>query len=254
MEEIDMSMERDYAALDRFTFERSPVGIKFLPTKPQGVRRLSKDLNMCEMIKEAQTTGEAFFVGQEDFHCVEPMLLGMVDPEPVLVSGLFGQRVELYKEARACSAQYQYLPKLLKGSVKYVVFSPIDKISFDPDVLVIVATIPQAQTLLRSINYSTGEMIASKLTPVLACAWLYVYPVVSGEMNYAVTGLSLGMSALDVYPPGLIIMSVPWAKLPTMLENLKDMPVGRSGPPPGGEVHRNRVDKLMEDLRKEIEE
>lgn len=248
-----MDSRRDYSALDRFTFERGPVGIKFSFTKPQGAKRLSKDLNMCEMVKEAQTTGESFFVGQEDFRCVEPMLLGMVEPEPVLVSGLFGHRVDLYKEARACSAQYRYLPKLLKGSVRYVVFSPLDKIPFDPDVLVITATVPQAQTLLRSINYSTGEMITSKLTPVMACSWLYVYPFISGEMNYAVTGLSLGMSALDVYPPGLIIMSVPWARLPTMLDNLKEMHFGRSGPPPGGDAHRKRVDKLMEELRREIE-
>ena len=81
------------------------------------------------------------------------------------------------------------------------------------------ATIPQAQTLLRSINYSTGEMITSKLTPVVACSWLYIYPVLSGEMNYTVTGLSLGMSALDVYPPGLVLISMPWTKLSTMLEN-----------------------------------
>ncbi len=249
-----MGTGRSYSALDRFTFERTPVGIKFVPTTPEGVERIKKDLNMCEMVKEAQTTGEPFFVGQEDLRCVEPMLLGMVDPEPVLVSGLFGHRVSLYKEARACSAQYRYLPRFLKGSVKYVVFAPLDRISFDPDVLVITASIAQAQTLLRSLNYSTGEMITSRLTPVMACSWLYVYPVISGEMNYAVTGLSLGMSALDVYPPGLIIMSVPWVKLPTMLDNLAEMYFGRSGPPPGGDAHRKRVDNLMEELRREIQQ
>jgi uncharacterized protein (DUF169 family) len=178
----------------------------------------------------------------------------MEDPEPILVSGLFGGKENLFKEARACRTMYQYLPKMLKGSVKYVAFSPVDQLSFDPDVLVITATVIQAQTLLRSIGYSTGEMLTSKSTPVAACSWLYVYPVVSGEMNYTVTGLSLGMSALDVFPPGLFLISVPWTKLPTMLENLREMSIGRSAPPPGGDEHRKRVNKLMEDLRKEIQE
>lgn len=243
---------RDYSVLKRFDFERKPVGIKFLPTRPEGVERLSKALNMCEMVKEAQES-KPFYVQKEDFHCVEPMILGMEDPEPILVSGLFGGREGLFKEARACRAMYQYLPMMLKGSVRYVAFSSVDELSFDPDVLVITATIPQAQTLLRSIGYSTGEMFVSRLTPVVACSWLYVYPVISGEMNYAITGLSLGMSALDVFPPGLILMSVPWTKVSTMLENLQEMRVGRSGPPPGGEEHRKRTEKLMNDLRQEME-
>jgi uncharacterized protein (DUF169 family) len=248
-----MISHRDYSVLDRFDFERKPVGIKFLPTRPEGIGRLNKTLNMCEMAKEAQTS-DPFYVGREDLHCVEPMLLGMEDPEPILVSGLFGGKENLFKEARACRAMYQYIPRMLKGSVNYVAFSSVDKLSFDPDVLVMTASIPQAQTLLRSISYSTGEMFTSKLTPVVACSWLYIYPVLSGEMNYAITGLSMGMTALDVYPPGLILISMPWTKLSTMLENLQEMPVGRSTPPPGGDEHRKRVNKLMEDLRREIRE
>ena len=224
-----MISHRDYSVLDRFDFERKPVGIKFLPTRPEGIGRLNKTLNMCEMAKEAQTS-DPFYVGREDLHCVEPMLLGMEDPEPILVSGLFGGKENLFKEARACRAMYQYIPRMLKGSVNYVAFSSVDKLSFDPDVLVMTASIPQAQTLLRSISYSTGEMFTSKLTPVVACSWLYIYPVLSGEMNYAITGLSMGMTALDVYPPGLILISMPWTKLSTMLENLQEMPVGRSTP------------------------
>lgn len=245
-------MVPDYSVFDRFRFERAPVGIKFLPTRPTGIERLGKELNFCEMVKEAQTSAP-FYVQREDFHCVEPMLLGMEEPEPILASGLFGAREGLFKEARACRAMYQYLPRMIKGSVNCVAFSPIGPLSFDPDVLVLTATIPQAQTLLRSIGYSTGEQFVSRLTPVAVCSWLYVYPVMSGEMNYAVTGLSLGMSALDVFPPGLVLISVPWVKLPTMLDNLKEMRAGRETPPPGGEAHRERVKKIMEDLRHEIE-
>ncbi len=246
-------MRSDYGVFDKFHFERKPVGIKFVPTRIEGIERLTKNLNFCEMVKEAQTSAP-FYVQRDDFHCVEPMILGMEEPEPILVSGLFGGKEHLFKEARACRAMYQYLPRMLKGSVNYVAFSPMDRLTFDPDVLVLTATIPQAQTLLRSIGYSTGEQFVSRLTPVVACSWLYVYPVMSGEMNYAITGLSLGMSALDVFPPGLILISVPRTKLPIMLENLKELSIGRSTPPPGGDAHREKTKKLMEELRREIAE
>ena len=239
-----VSKPRDYSALDKFNFERKPVGVKFLITKPKGVNRLEKELNFCEMLKEAQG-GHAFYVGPDDWHCVERFILGMEEPEPILVSGIFGGDEGLFKEERACRAMYHYLPKMLKGSVQYVALAPVDKLPFDPDVLVITADIAQAQTILRSLNYSTGESFS----------WIMVYPVISGEMNYFITGLGLGMQALNIFPPGLFLISMPWNKIPTMLENLKEMPYRPTAlPGPGGDAHRKRVKKLMADLRKKIKE
>ncbi len=217
---------------------------------------MGKELNFCEMLKEAQES-DPFYVGPDGWVCVgvEQMILGMKDPEPVLVSGLFGGDEGLFKDASSCRAMYQYLPRLPKDSVRYVVFAPLDKMTFDPDVLVITADILQAQALLRSINYSAGKPFVSKATPVVACAWIYIYPVVSGELNYFVTGLGLGVNAMDIFPPGLFLISVPSQQLPTMLENLEE--IGWSPdppPPPGGPAHHQRVNKLKEDLRKKIAE
>jgi uncharacterized protein (DUF169 family) len=252
--EVSMSSNpRDYSVFDKFNFERKPVGVKFLITRPEGIERLGKGINFCEMLKEAQV-GNPFYVGEGDFLCVEPMVLGMEDPEPVLVSGLLGGSSGLFKEARANRKLYQYLPKMLKGSVKYVVFSPIDQLTFDPDVMVITATVSQAQTILRSVGYSTGDYFSSKATPVVSCAWMYVYPVLSGEMNFTVTGLGLGMQALSVFPPGLFLISVPWNLLATMMENLQEMYVGPPPPPPTPEEHRKGFKQTLEDLRKMIEE
>jgi uncharacterized protein (DUF169 family) len=254
------SKPRDYSVFDWFKFERKPVGVKFLPTRPEGIKRLDKELNFCEMFWEAQES-DPFYVGPEDWVCVgvEQMILGMKDAEPILVSGMFGGDEGLFKDASACRAMYQYLPRMLKGSVQYVVFASMDRLTFDPDVLVITADINQAQTLVRAINYSTGQPFVSKATPVVACAWIYVYPIVSGEVNYFITGLGLGMQAMGIFPPGLFIISVPSNQLLTMMENLEEMLAGRSPdepppPPPGGPAHRKRVNKLMEDLRKKIEE
>ena len=247
---------QDFSVLDKFNFERKPVGVKFLITRPKGIKRLGKELNFCEMIKEAQE-GNAFYVGPEDWVCVgvEQVILGMKDPEPLLVSGMFGGEEGLFKGANACRAMYDILPHMPKGSVQYVAFAPADKLTFDPDVLVITADNNQAQTLLRSVNYSNGQPFVSKATPVVACAWIYVYPVVSGELNYLVTGLGLGMQALNIFPPGLFLISVPFQRIPTMLENLKEMGYRPStAPGVGGPAHRKRVNKMMADMRKKIAE
>jgi uncharacterized protein (DUF169 family) len=247
---------RDYSALDKFKLERKPVGVKFMLARPKGIKKLAKELNFCEMLKEAQNS-EPFYVAPDQWVCVgvEQMILGMKDPEPALVSGQFGGDEGLFKDASSCRAMYNYLPRLPKESVKYVAFAPLDKMTFDPDVLIITADIRQAQTLLRSVNYSTGQPFVSKTTPVVACSWIYIYPVVSGEMNYFITGLGLGIQAMDIFPPGLFIISVPFQQLPVMLENIKAMNWNPNPPPPpGGKVHRQRVNKMLADMRKRLKE
>jgi uncharacterized protein (DUF169 family) len=247
---------RDYSVLDKFHFERKPVGVKFMITRPKDIKRLDKELNMCEMLNEAQD-GNAFYVGEDDLVCVgvEQMLLGMADAEPILVSGHLGGEDKLFQSASACRAMYNYLPRMQKGSVKYVAFAPVDKLTFDPDVLIITADTHQAQYVLRSVNYSTGKPFTSMATPVVACAWMYIYPVVSGELNYYITGLGLGMQEMNIYPPGLFLISVPFQRIPTVLANLAEMSYS---PEPavgvGGVAHRKRVDNMMAEMRKKIEE
>ncbi len=156
------------------------------------------------MLKEAQG-GNAFYVGPNDWRCVERFILGMEDPEPILVSGIFGGEEGLFKETRSCRAMYHHLPKMLKGSVQYVAFAPIDKLTFDPDVLVITANTTQAQTILRAVNYSTGEPFISKATPVVACSWIYVYPVISGAVELLYHRSGDGHAGAEYLPAGAFL-------------------------------------------------
>jgi uncharacterized protein (DUF169 family) len=248
-----MAKKHDFSVLDQYNLERKPIGVKFQIQQPEGINKPNKPLNMCEMIKHAQE-GNVFYVGEADLVCVgiEQMILGMKDPEPLLVSGAFGGEEGLFRGDSACRAMYDVLPTLPKGSVRYVVFGPLDTITFEPDLVIMMANIQQAQTLLRCINYSTGMPFVSKATPVVACAWMFIYPVVSGELNYFITGLGLGMQAMNMFPPGLFIISVPFQKVPIMLDNLNQMGNRPTAPGPGGVEHRKRVDKMKADMKKRL--
>jgi uncharacterized protein (DUF169 family) len=242
----------DYAAFERLKLERKPVGVKFLATRPEGIDRINIRVSLCEMFKEAQETSP-FYVQKEDFICVEPMILGMEDPEPCLISGMAGGTGGLFKEARACRKIYQYIPRMLKGSVNYVAFSSVDQMTFDPDVLIITANVNQARTVLRSEGYSSGEIWSCQGTPVMACAWLYIYPVLSGKMNFTVTGLSLGMEAINFsLPDGLFLISVPWNLLPSMIENLQDENMYRSFRASSREEHFDGFRNALAELRQEM--
>jgi len=246
------SIQRDLAILNKFEFERKPVGVKFLRTKPDGMGRLDKILDFCEMLVEAQN-GSTFYVTKKNFTCVGPLVLGMVDSEPVFESGRVGPKLEVFKTARANRGIYQFLPRLAKNTANYVAFSPLDKLSFDPDVLIVTADPRQAEIILRANSYTTGNMWSAKGTPVAACAWLYIYPYVSGELNFMMPGFSFGMRSRRLFPEGVLLVSIPRVLLPVIVKNLQDMNWVPHSYTIGREAHKKKAKRIVEALRQEID-
>jgi uncharacterized protein (DUF169 family) len=216
------SVQKDLAVFGKFNFTRPPVGIRFSPDKPEGIKKLDKILDFCEMIPEAQK-GNAFYVTKENFTCVGPLLLGMTESDPDFESGQIGPKLEVFKDARANQRVYHVLPRLPKGAVNYVAFAPLDKLTFEPDILIVTADVTQAEIILRAHSYTSGRMWTARGTTVIGCAWLLVYPYISGEMNFTITGFGHGMKARKLFPEGLLLISIPYDLIPGITENLREM-------------------------------
>jgi uncharacterized protein (DUF169 family) len=241
----------DFSILEKFDFARKPVGVKYLTTKPEGLEKLDKILDFCEMLVEAQE-GKAFYVTKDEFTCIGPQLLGMKEDNPVFESGRVGPELGAFKDARANRRIYDYMPRLPKNVINYVSFAPLDKMSFEPDVLIIVAKPDQAEIFIRAKSFTTGEPWTAKGTPVVGCAWMYLYPYLTGDMNLSVTGFGFGMRARRLFPEGMILLSIPWDKLPGILENLEDMDWVPHSYTIGAAEHKKKVRKISEDLAKQI--
>jgi len=244
------SIKQDLSVFNKFKFGRQPVGVKFLTTKPDGIKRLDKILDFCEMLVEAQN-GSTFYVSKENFTCVGPLILGMVDSDPVFESGRVGPKLEIFKDAHANRGIYQFIPKLAKDTADYVAFSPLDKLSFGPDVLIVTANPSQAEIILRANSYDTGNIWSAKGTPVAACAWLYIHPYVSGELNFMMPGFSFGMRSRRLFPEGLLLISIPRDLLPSIVKNLRDMNWVPHSYTIGREGHKKKVKEIVEALRQE---
>jgi uncharacterized protein (DUF169 family) len=141
---------------------------------------------------------------------------------------------------------------MLPGSVSYAAFGKLKEISYDPDVIVLTADIDQARTILRAVGFSSGEGWAARGTPVIACSWLYIYPVLSGEVNFTVTGLSLGMKALNAFPSGLFLISIPWTRVSAIMENLEDDRLFRPIKSSTCEEHFKGMDSLLKQLEEKM--
>jgi uncharacterized protein (DUF169 family) len=240
---------QEYAILEKFDFERQPVGVKFSPVRPKGLKKLDKPLDFCEMLVEAQN-GRAFYVTKDDFTCIGAMLLGMVDLDPNFESGLVGPKLGAFKDDRANRRIYQHIPRLAKNSINYVAFAPLDKMDFVPDLLIILASVSQGEIFNRARSYTTGEEWTARGTTVAGCSWLYIYPYISGNINFTVTGFGFGMKARRLFPEGRILLTIPWDRLPEILKNLSEMEWSPESYSLGPEGHKKKMQRIREELAK----
>ncbi|MFH0786451.1 MAG: DUF169 domain-containing protein [Pseudomonadota bacterium] len=208
----------------KLNLELPPVAVSFMIRPPEGMKKLEDVMAFCEMLKHAQE-GQAFYAGTENHTCpAGPYILGKSAP-PAYTSGEFGTGLKVFDHTRTMRRLYDYIPKFDAGRhINYVAFSPLDHLTFEPDLLLILAGVDQADILLRAMSYSTGKIWTSKCTPVIGCAWIYTYPYLSGEVNVITTGMGHGMKRRKVLPPGRQLLTIPYDWFATMLLNLKTMP------------------------------
>ena len=245
-------LKTDLSIFNKFNFKNPPVGVKFLYVRPEGLEKLDKIMPVCEMIKEAQQRGTPFYINKENENCAGKSALGMLDePAPSFAgSGEIGVKFGIFEDARANRKIYQQQPKMASG-IKYVVFSPLDKLTFEPDLLFLMASVSQAETVMRAMSYSTGELYSSNMSGVGACSWLFVYPFITGKVNYVVTGMGFGMKSRQVFPEGWMLIVIPYNWLPIIARNLKEMEWVLPSFTDGREKFMERDERIKAELFKE---
>ena len=242
----------DLSVFKRFDFNYSPIGINFALKKPDQISPIKRKAAFCEMIKIAQK-GESFYAAKDDHECKAALIpLGLSEPDPIISSGQIGPKLGVYDNARANRNIYANMYKVEKNTVKYVVFAPLEKLLFNPDLLVITANPHQAEIILRAMSYRTGAAWNAKGTTVMGCVYLYLYPYVTGELNMMVTGLHHGMIARQLFPEGLLFLSIPYQIIPEITQNLEEMEWNLPQYSGGKEAHIERMKKISNELHEEF--
>ncbi len=219
-----MLSDQAKAAFSSLELEYEPVALKYSFTKPDNVELYQGKLAFCEFVRECQKTGRTFCVNKDNDDCYGKMSLGMVEKPPVTASGQAGFDFEMYRTPLACQQLYRKLPVLVPGTVRYVTFAPVSTCSFDPDLILCIASLEKAEILMRATCYISGDLWESVSSPVISCAWMYAYPIISGKVNHITTGFYHGLKRRKAYPAGLRMISIPFQKIDEVAAALQQMP------------------------------
>ncbi|MCI5850578.1 MAG: DUF169 domain-containing protein [Sutterellaceae bacterium] len=204
-----------------------PIAIKFLAVPPKvfgfDYPHTTEKKSLCQFVSIAQKTNKAFYMTVDNENCMGKMVLGMWDEPPIGASGQAGFDFGCYRSHAANSRVYYNIPRLLKGTCNYVIFSPIEQCKFNPDLVIFVGDADMTDIVLRATSYISGDMWESISTNVISCAWTYVHPWITGKVNHFETGCHHGMGRRKVYPKGLSIIAVPYQKLDELVLALRQM-------------------------------
>lgn len=220
-----MLSEKAKEQFSKLKMEFPPVAIRFHAVRPKSLTPYDGEkLAFCQYVKYAQTCGKTFYISKEDDACYGKMVLGMIPKPPATASGQAGFDFEIYRSPIANQQLYQKLPILEPGTVNYVQFSTVENCDFNPDLVICVADFPQSDILMRATSYISGDLWESKSSPVISCAWMYAYPVISGKVNHITTGFYHGLKRRKAYPQGLRMIAIPFQKIDEVVTALSEMP------------------------------
>lgn len=171
---------------DKLGLERSPVAVKLVLREedlPEGVERISEPARHCEMVMRA-SRGEIFYALGEDQECKGGAGAIGADEMPEKVkTGEFYYGLGRFSSFPAAKRTLDLIPKI---DLKFyaVVYAPLEKVEFDPDVIVVVCNPAQALRLVQALVYTKGGRVRGDFAGIQSiCADAVAGPYMRGEAN-----------------------------------------------------------------------
>lgn len=158
------------------TLRTAPVAVKILKNEmeiPEGSLRPKRDLNghiaLCQAFALARRQRLSITMLKEDHWCFEPLIsFGLVEPPKSYLEGLTSYPF-LISDKEAAARRAREAVRLPLGKYIGLSCAPLEKVNFDPDVILIYCNPGQLRHLLLAIRYKDGYQVTSKFDPIGSC-------------------------------------------------------------------------------------
>jgi uncharacterized protein (DUF169 family) len=197
-----------------------PIAISFSTEPPEGVEQLEGRMRLCQMLDKVRFEGVSFYTNAENHGCDGGAYsCGLIQPSERLKTGEFlAKDLGLFGSTRAARRFIGSIPRIESGTVKVVTFSPLEKTTFEPDLVVLICTAKQGMEIAEAVAYESGKHTRGLTGPPI-CSAVVAYPVLTGEVVYSLgdMGARRSMNVRDED----IFVGIPAELLPSIVENLR---------------------------------
>ena len=184
------------------------------PTKIYGHR-----INICQGVNIARRYGWNFVFTGEDMACPLSIPIFGFCEEPDFVTR--GEIIfpDFTKTLEAAVKTQSIQPKVPAGSIGSILIGPLNRVDFEPDLVIVYGTPAQIVRLVQGSLYLEGGAIESRFSGRCACAQEFIHPYLSQNCNVIIPAQGERLFAMTVDEE--LCFSIPKSKLAGTLEGLE---------------------------------
>ncbi len=203
--------------------EREPVAIKWVSREPRDIPKEEGKSRFCTKLDKSMK-GEIFYSTADEEECMGGLrYTGMKDPKEFpknMRSGAFLVPAGVYKSIPAVQRSWKANMAVEPNIFTAVIFSPISKANFEPDVIFIVANSRQGMEILHANAYDSGSHgLGADSGPI--CSSMAAIPYLTGKVTYGFGDIG-SRNNMDL-KDGDIMVSIPASDLERITLNLEEM-------------------------------
>lgn len=209
--------------IDILGLERAPVAIKWSVKEPRNIGKLTGKSRFCSKLGKAMD-GEIFYSTAEEEECGGGMRYsGMKEPKELpanMRSGSFLIPRGVFKDIPAFQRAGTHNISIEAGIFQAVIFAPLTKADFEPDVVFIVCSAKQGMDILHANAYDSGSQgLGAGAGPI--CSTMAAKPYLTGEVTYGFADTG-SRKSMDIRSDEVMV-SIPASDLKRIVSNLEEM-------------------------------
>jgi uncharacterized protein (DUF169 family) len=202
-----------------------PLAIKMLTNEgeiPRDAKMPFEDFGvpftLCQALALGRKEGLTIVLDKDSQSCPIALAgLGFVRPEEYL-SGKYAL-APANRPAEAQKKAAEEIPRFEFGKFKYVLISPIQTATFDPDVIIYYGSGVQVMRMIQAAVFASGEAVTSKSIGSGGCLLPLVAPVLEGKSKYALPGN--GERRMGLIADGELAFGMPKERFEEVVNGLK---------------------------------
>ncbi|MFY9638374.1 MAG: DUF169 domain-containing protein [Methanobacterium sp.] len=203
--------------------EREPVAIKWSVREPKNIKKEEGKSRFCTKLDKA-SNGEIFYSTVDEEECMGGMRYsGMKDRKELpknMQSGAFLVPAGVYKSIPAVQRSWQENIPIEAGIFDAVIFSPLSKADFEPDLIFIVCNSEQAMMILHANAYDSGSHgLGADSGPI--CSSMASVPYLTGKVTYGFGDIG-SRNNMNLKPEDVMV-TIPAGDMGRILDNLIEM-------------------------------
>ncbi len=203
--------------------EREPVAIKWSIREPKNIEKEVGKSRFCTKLDKA-SHGEIFYSTAEEEECMGGLrYTGLKDKKELpknMLSGAFLVPAGVYKSIPAVQRSWQHNQAVDSGIFTAMIFSPLIKAEFEPDLIFIICNSKQGMMILHANAYDSGSHgLGADSGPI--CSSMAAIPYLTGKVTYGFGDIG-SRNNMELKPEDVMV-SIPAGDLERILKNLREM-------------------------------